>query len=165
MDIIAERDRIKYIGYQGENRRQRILFDLSPTIEEYPNGTAILTVQRPGESMGRIPTETELDGSTLIWTVGSYYLRNAGILRAQVVYSVNNVVVRKDVYRFMNEVSVISATDEDATGIIHIYINDDGNLIFGRAGDVDIDFELNDDGDLLIIAESAYLPDGFTRVL
>ena len=40
--INAECGKTVVIGYQGENKRQRVRFDLSDIMAEFPGGTAVL---------------------------------------------------------------------------------------------------------------------------
>ena len=98
--INAECGKTVSIGYQGENKRQRVRFDLSDIMTEFPGGTAVLGIRRPGDSDIVPALNTALDGMSLIWTTTAWELANSGFLYAQVTYSDGDAVGKTKVYRF-----------------------------------------------------------------
>ena len=57
-----------YLGVQGENKAKTISIDVSPWLEEYPNGTIYLWHIRNGEDMEYVPAYVELDAENRILT-------------------------------------------------------------------------------------------------
>lgn len=110
MNVITASDRIDHIGYETENGRTQVRFDLSALIDEFPGGFGVLTLKRPDDEQIVIPTDTEMDGSFLVWTVSAYELERRGILRAQISYSIGEVIAKTDIYKFM----ICDALDDNA---------------------------------------------------
>ena len=113
--INAECGKTVSIGYQGENKRQRVRFDLSDIMTEFPGGTAVLGIRRPGDSDIVPALNTALDGMSLIWTTTAWELANSGFLYAQVTYSDGDAVGKTKVYRFdvKNSLIVSGVEPED----------------------------------------------------
>ena len=112
MITIRANDRIETIGYQTENNRTQVLFDLSDVMEEFPGGLAVLTVKRPLDDEAYPAIATEMEDTDLVWTVQDYDLAQKGILSAQVVYAVDNVVAKKKIYKFEVDESLINLAEE-----------------------------------------------------
>ena len=102
---------IQKIGYQTENNRTQVYFDLSDIMAEFPGGLATLLVQRPDEDDGAAypVTAVEMEGSTLIWTVSAYDCEIRGRLKAQIMYTVDDVVAKTKIYKFYVDKSLINA--------------------------------------------------------
>lgn len=66
--INAECGKTVTIGYQGENKRQKIRIDLSDVMADIPGGTAVLAIRRYGDSDIVPALITEIDGESLLWT-------------------------------------------------------------------------------------------------
>ena len=113
--INAECGKTVSIGYQGENKRQRVRFDLSDIMTEFPGGTAVLGLRRPGDSDVVPALNVALDGMSLIWTTTAWELANSGFLYAQVTYSDGDAVGKTKVYRFdvKNSLIVSGVEPED----------------------------------------------------
>ena len=113
--INAECGKTVSIGYQGENKRQRVRFDLSDIMTEFPGGTAVLGIRRPGDSDIVPALNTALDGMSLIWTTTAWELANNGFLYAQATYSDGDAVGKTKVYRFdvKNSLIVSGVEPED----------------------------------------------------
>ena len=159
-EIIAEEGRIKYIGYQGENRRYKVRFHLADVLEEYPDCSVKLTVRRPYDPDGVTAAQTELDGTDLVWTVTSRFLQYAGTIRAQVVCTdANDVIAKDETYRF-KVLRAVAGGYNGTPAEISMHIDDNGDLIYSVTGFVDVDFMLDAEGDLLTTAMSGYALDG-----
>ena len=87
------------IGYQGENGTRCVVFDLSPFISEIGEGTASVIVQRHGETIPYVATNTETVNQTLIWTLTDVDTSIAGYGYAQLRYTVTDGNVRTAVYK------------------------------------------------------------------
>lgn len=88
------------IAYQGENNRTQVAFDLSDIMEEFPGGTAVLTIRRPGDADAVPSLSVEMDGTDLVWTVTAWECEKRGFLYAQIVYSAGETVAKTKIYRF-----------------------------------------------------------------
>ena len=155
-EIIAEKDRIKYIGFQVENMRAVVRFHLADMLAEYPNGEFSLVVRRPDGTEGTIAGMTEMDGTDLVWTVESRFLEATGTLRAQVVCVVDDVVAKEEQYKFKVRKGVV-LPGEITPSEISFYVDDFGDLIYTVTGHVDVDFEIDDStGDMYTNYSNGY---------
>jgi hypothetical protein len=113
--INAECGKTVRIAYQGENKRQKVRFDLADIMGEFPGGTAVLAVLRNGDADPVPAAETEMDGTALIWTVTAWECALEGFLYAQVTYAAGETVAKTKVYRFdvKNSLVVNGAEPED----------------------------------------------------
>ena len=110
--VDTSKNRMKEIGYQKENNRTQVRFDISDIMSEFPGGHAELIVKRPGDS-GSFPARSvAMDGTTLVWTVTAYELANGGHLRAQVVYVADEVIAKTKVYSLIINDSLVSTEEE-----------------------------------------------------
>ena len=109
--VIAQDGRVQDIGYQTDNNRTQVWFDIGDVMNEYPGGMAVLAVQRPGESTGFVSPNTEVVDNYLRWTVESYFLEHRGILEAQVVYSLSDTVANQKIYRFNVDRAILSLSE------------------------------------------------------
>lgn len=73
------------IGYTPENNARQIRFDLSKWLSAWPGAEATLLAVRPGESEA-YPAKTEMDGTTIVWTVGRYDTAIPGVGEMWVVF-------------------------------------------------------------------------------
>lgn len=106
MNIVIAGNSVEKIGFETENERTQVRFDLSNLMSEFPGGYATLAVKRPCDNRTILPSDIAMDGTTLVWTVGAYEVENRGILKAQAIYSANGVVAKTKVYKFQVDESV-----------------------------------------------------------
>lgn len=100
MKIIHASDHMEIIGYEGESNRTQVLFDLSRLIAEFPGGHGILYIQRPRENSAFQVASAEMNGDSLVWTVGVNELEKSGTLLAKVSYIMNEKVAKTKTYKF-----------------------------------------------------------------
>lgn len=129
MRVVQATEQIPEIGFQTENNRTQVRFPLADIMDEFPGGLATLIIQRPGEKTKSISTTTEMDGTDLVWTVDSWSVEKRGLLLAQVVYAVTDVVAKTKIYRFHVSESLLNA--EPAPPDWEDWMN---NLIAAAAG-------------------------------
>lgn len=98
MNIIYANDRGALdIGYAGEKNRTEVRFYYGDLAEEFPGGTVLLQVRRPGEStkydvvLGTVADEA----NTASWIVSDYDLGIRGVGECQLVYSTSNNIAKK----------------------------------------------------------------------
>lgn len=109
MQVVTANDQIPEIGFQTENNRTQVRFPLADIMEEFPGGLATLVVQRPGEKNKSVVTSVEMDGTDFVWTVGAYEIEHRGLLMAQVIYSLTDVVAKTKIYRFRVSESLMNS--------------------------------------------------------
>lgn len=107
MKIIHASDQVENIGFETENVRTQVYFDLSDVMEEFPGGYATLAVRRPGETKTVLPTNVEMVGTDLVWTVSAYEIEMKGIMQAQIVYVVDETIAKTKIYKFIVSESLI----------------------------------------------------------
>lgn len=112
MKVIIAGDHIEKIGYQTENNRTSVYFDLSDILEEFPGGLATLVIQRPFESIAYPAASTEMEGNYLVWTISAFELEKSGVLSANVIYAVDETVVKTKKFKFEVEESIINFGEE-----------------------------------------------------
>lgn len=100
MNIITASNRIDNIGYETENGRTQVHFDLSDLMEEFPGGFGTLLLRRPNECNTTIPQNVSIEENELIWTVSDYEVENRGILQAQIIYTAGETVAKTRIYKF-----------------------------------------------------------------
>lgn len=85
------------LGVQKENIVEKIVFDISPWIEEYGDGVAYVYARRNGDSEPYPVTLTMEDGKAT-WTLSSTdtYVKGKG--KAQLVYTVDSAIKKSRVY-------------------------------------------------------------------
>lgn len=113
--IRADAGKTVRIGYQGENKRQRVAFPLQDIMEEFPGGTAVLAILRKDDTDPVPAAITEMDGTDLIWTVTAWECAKEGYLYAQITYAVGEVVSKTKTYRFDIKNSLIVSAAEPET--------------------------------------------------
>ena len=99
MRIVVADDSIPDIGYQGENNRTWVEFPIADIMEEFPGGMATVLIQRKGDDRPYPAAVTEMEGTTLVWTVQSYDIAIEGFLKAQLIYTVDETIAKRKVYR------------------------------------------------------------------
>ena len=128
--INAECGKTVRIAYQGENKRQKVRFDLADIMTEFPGGTAVLAILRNGDETVVPASMTEMDGTSLLWTVTAWECEHDGFLYAQVTYATADGVVAKDKkYRFDIKDSLIVGGVEPETWEDYV-----GQLVTAAAG-------------------------------
>ena len=85
------------LGVQKENIVEKIVFDISPWIEEYGDGVAYIYARRNGDSEPYPVTLTMEDGKAT-WTLSSTdtYVKGKG--KAQLVYTADSAIKKSRVY-------------------------------------------------------------------
>ena len=96
--VDTKKNRMKEIGYQTENNRTQVRFDISDIMSEFPGGTAALLVLRPGDCEAFPAASTAMDGTSLVWTVTAYELAKGGHLKAQVIYTAGDTVAKTKIH-------------------------------------------------------------------
>lgn len=74
------------LGVQGESEAREIHFDLSEWLELYGPGTAVLSHKRAKDTTATLVENTYMDGSNLVWVVGTYDTASAGVGTATITY-------------------------------------------------------------------------------
>ena len=112
--INAECGKTVTIGYQGENKRQKIRIDLSDVMADIPGGTAVLAIRRYGDSDIVPALITEIDGESLLWTPTAWELAKNGFLHAQVTVSDGDAIGKTKKYRFdVKDSMVVSSVEPE----------------------------------------------------
>ena len=81
------------IGKQGENKATDVIFDISGFIEFYGNGTAELWHKRNGDVNAYLCNIIQ-NGDNVIWEIGCNDTANAGYGKCQLVYKVDDIIVK-----------------------------------------------------------------------
>lgn len=97
------------LGYQSENDRTEVIFDVSDIAEEFPGGLISVAVRRPTDSAGHLVTSITQNGSTARWLVDDYELEHKGIGKLQLVYSVKGVVAKTKIWSIAINESIIAS--------------------------------------------------------
>lgn len=85
------------IGRLGENIATRIIFEVSAFAIYGEGGTFSLLHQRPGDA-GPYPVPVTQEGTQVMWDVSNLDTGAAGYGRAQLIYTVNGVIAKADIY-------------------------------------------------------------------
>ena len=115
LNVIFADDGLSCIGYQTENNRTEVWFNISDIMEEFPGGLATLFILRPGETEEYPSITTRMEETNLVWVVQAYDLEKRGIVEAQVVYTVENVVAKRKVYSFYVDRSIQNVSSAPPT--------------------------------------------------
>ena len=88
------------LRHQGENDAMRVAFPLSAFEADWPGGTPLLLVQRPRSSMDAeaYPVTLSVDGHTAYWTVSASDVEYSGYGKAQLLWRVEDVLVKSCIY-------------------------------------------------------------------
>ncbi|MCD8145002.1 MAG: metallophosphoesterase [Oscillospiraceae bacterium] len=81
------------LGKQGENQARQIVFDISGWVSEYGAGTAELLLQRSGDT-SPWPVVIDQTEEAVTWVVDSTATANAGRGQCELLYLVDEVVVK-----------------------------------------------------------------------
>ena len=177
------------IGHQGENLARRVVFDLTPLIAEFGEGSFVYAAKRPGETAVYPAANTEREGSFAVWNLTATDTALAGSGRAELRYYVGEVLCKtiiwetvisvalgptgpapdpiEDYIDEMHEIAEEAQGYADAAetsadraeqaakdaGYMFFYIDENGDLIYQRTSNVQVDFYLND-GDLYVRAST-----------
>ncbi len=112
MRIVPAENRIPIIGYETENDRTQVRFDLSDIMSEFPGGNPALVILRPGDEVAYPAVSVSQEGTDFIWTVESYDLLHRGILKAQVIYTVSKTIAKTKIYHFKIDESLTNFGEE-----------------------------------------------------
>ena len=96
--IEAAKVAVLNLGYAGEKERTEVHFSFADLAQEFPGGTLLLQVSRPGEST-KHDVQLTTDGTTAIWLVGEYDLAIKGEGECQLVYSKGTAIAKKKVWK------------------------------------------------------------------
>ena len=106
---------IMNLGRQGENGAREVVFDVSEMTDTYGSGTAVVVVQRRGDSAPYQHDDTVQSGSTVTWTVSNADTAVDGIGRVQLFWMVDEAVAKTVDYRFYVAPALGTPTDAPVT--------------------------------------------------
>ena len=98
------------IGRRGENNARQVVFDLSAWSTIYGAGTAQLIAQRAGDA-APYPVSIEQTSDAAVWTVSAADTANVGDGKVELLYTVDDVVVKSEIW----QTSVLDALTDDTT--------------------------------------------------
>ena len=98
------------LGRRGENMARQVVFDLSAWVDVYGAGTAQLLAQRAGDA-APYPVSIEQTSDAAVWTVSAADTYVVGDGKVELLYSVNDVVVKSEIW----QTSVLDSLSDDAT--------------------------------------------------
>ena len=106
--VIPDNFRNINIGHQEENEAVEVLFNVEGWAELYGAGGEYLVIhQRPNDPAG-YPIEVAYADNVVTWVLTAADMAYAGYGRAELVYKVNGVVAKSDVYNTLIEKGVNS---------------------------------------------------------
>ena len=85
------------IGRRGSYNTEEIVFDLTYLAETFGDGTAVLLVKRPMDTVA-YPATTEQDGSTLTWTVSTTDTSYKGHGECELYWYVDSGLAKSVIY-------------------------------------------------------------------
>lgn len=98
------------IGRRGENMARQVVFDLSAWSAVYGAGTAQLIAQRAGDA-APYPVSIEQTSDAAVWTVNSADTAVVGDGKVELLYTVDDVIVKSEVWK----TSVLESLSDDTT--------------------------------------------------
>lgn len=98
------------LGRRGENNARQVAFDLSAWSTIYGAGTAQLIAQRAGDA-SPYPVSIEQTETAAVWTVNSADTAVVGDGKVELLYTVDDVVVKSEIW----QTSVLDALTDDTT--------------------------------------------------
>lgn len=98
------------LGRRGENNARQVVFDLSAWSAVYGAGTAQLVAQRAGD-VSPYPVSIEQTDTAAVWTVNSADTAVVGDGKVELLYTVDDVVVKSEVWA----TSVLESLSDDTT--------------------------------------------------
>lgn len=98
------------LGYEGESGARPQTFDFSAWAEAYGEGVLQMLLQRPGDAEP-YPVLLSIEGSAATWTPSATDTAAQGQGQAQLVYTVDGVVVKNAVFRVLIGPSLGAAGD------------------------------------------------------
>lgn len=96
--IYADQVGVLSLGYQSEDNRTQVVFDISAVAAEFPGGIATVIVRRPLDTTGHIASGVIQDGHLVTWTVSDYELEKGGTGKVQLVYAVEGVTAKTKIW-------------------------------------------------------------------
>ena len=98
--VFAESRKLIHIGRIGENLATTVIFDVSDQVNAIgQNGTFSLLILLNNE-LNEIPL-IQIDDSHIEWDITSDYTINKGKGKCQVIYKINNLVAKSEIYDFI----------------------------------------------------------------
>ena len=110
VQIQAKSIKVIQLGHRGENEARQIIFDLADYVSTYGPGTARLLHQRDGDPAPYIVPAVQ-DGDALTWTVTDEDTAAPGTGKAELQWTVNNVLAKSDIWSTRTK----AALDDGAT--------------------------------------------------
>lgn len=110
VQIQAKSIKVIQLGHRGENEARQVIFELADYISTYGPGTARLLHQRDGDPAPYIVPAVQ-DGEALTWTVTDEDTAAPGTGRAELQWTVNNVLAKSDIWNTRTK----AALDDGAT--------------------------------------------------
>lgn len=102
------------LGYQFEDGRTEVIFDVSDIAAEFPGGLVSIVVRRPMDNAGHFVTSITRNGNIVTWLVDDYELEKRGLGKLQLIYSVKGVVAKtKRWSTAINESIIVTDHTED----------------------------------------------------
>lgn len=98
MTIYAKSGTTIHIGRVGENLATDVVFDISPWIQEYGEGTAELVINQNSETY---PQYTTRENNLIKWKVTNSNTTDAGMGKCELFYLVNEIKVKSAIYDFI----------------------------------------------------------------
>ena len=98
------------LGRRGENMARQVVFDLSAWVDVYGVGTVHAIAQRAGDA-SPYPVSIEQTDTAAIWTVNSADTAVVGDGKVELLYTVDDVVVKSEIW----QTSVLDALTDDTT--------------------------------------------------
>lgn len=85
------------LGFQGETDRTQVVFDFADIWEEFPNGSIVLTIKRPGseEVYPAIGLDIDYENHKATWIVKDYDVEFRGIGECQFIYTAGAIAKSK----------------------------------------------------------------------
>ena len=96
------------LGRRGENMARQVVFDISAWVAVYGAGTAQAVAQRAGD-VSPYPVSIEQTDTAAIWTVSAADTSVVGDGKVELLYTVDDVVVKSEVWK----TSVLESLSDD----------------------------------------------------
>ena len=96
--IDAAKCRTLNIGYAGEKDRTQVRFFFGDVQQEFPGGTVVLQVRRPGETTKYDVQLTTDEEGNAIWTVSNYDCAVKGFGECQLVYATSGEIAKRKIW-------------------------------------------------------------------
>ena len=95
--VLANEEEQLYLGRQGENGAETVLFDISGWDELPSGGEFVLMCERSGDTIA-YPCVITVEGDIIHWVITSTEVYKKGVGRVQLMYTVDDVVVKSAIF-------------------------------------------------------------------